>query len=43
MPDVESARQLIDKIVARKLRKGYVMVESPQEPGVLRARAIAGE
>ena len=43
MPDVDSAWQLVDKIVARKLRKGYVMVESSQDPTALSARAVADE
>ena len=31
MPDEDSARQLAAKIVARKLRKGYVLVEPSQD------------
>ncbi len=43
MPDEDSAWQLLDKIVARKLRKGYVMVEPPQDQIALPATAVAGE
>jgi hypothetical protein len=43
MPDEDSAWQLLDKIVARKLRKGYVMVEPSQDLIVLPTTAAAGE
>jgi predicted DNA-binding WGR domain protein len=43
MPDEDSAWQLVDKIVARKLRKGYVMVEPSQDHTALPARAVADE
>ena len=43
MPDEDSAWQLIDKIVARKLRKGYVRVEPSQDQIALPATAIADE
>ncbi len=43
MPDEDSAWQLLDKIVARKLRKGYVMVEPSQDQIVLPTTAAAGE
>ncbi len=43
MPDVDSAWQLLDEIVARKLRKGYVLVEPSRERNVLPATDMAGE
>ncbi|CAG0990371.1 hypothetical protein ANRL4_02433 [Anaerolineae bacterium] len=43
MPDEDSAWQLLDKVVARKLRKGYVMVEPSQDQDSLSATTIAGE
>jgi predicted DNA-binding WGR domain protein len=43
MPDEDSAWQLVDKIVARKLRKGYVTVEPFQDQTALPARAVADE
>ncbi len=43
MPDEDSAWQLLDQIVARKLSKGYVMVESSQYQTTLPARTLADE
>ena len=43
MPDEDSAWRLLNKIVARKLRKGYVMVEPSQDQGDLPTITIACE
>ena len=43
MSDVDSAWQLLDKIVAHKLHKGYVMVEPSQDQNALPAVATADE
>ncbi len=43
MPDEDSAWQLLDQLVSRKLHKGYVMVESSQDRTTLPAKTLANE